>query len=201
MTQLLVDNETIAGGVHTISLGVLAPGQTSSKTIYLKTSGLPGDRLLEFSLRVRAPEPDASSATPSTMSDSRSTPAPAEIPQTLVVPAVHPLHCTFDAVYRKKRRPLKPLMDMTEPDGWEGACEMMLGAKIRAFGPSSIVIENVTLSCDVSQNAISCVSHTSWPSLKPGCLRIPNVCGWHRHPCRPLSTQKVCGKLLPIDCN
>lgn len=159
MTQLLVDNETIAGGVHTISLGVLAPGQTSSKTIYLKTSGLPGDRLLEFSLRVRAPEPDASSATPSTMSDSRSTPAPAEIPQTLVVPAVHPLHCTFDAVYRKKRRPLKPLMDMTEPDGWEGACEMMLGAKIRAFGPSSIVIENVTLSCDVSQNAMSCVSH------------------------------------------
>ncbi|KAB5589557.1 Glutathione transferase omega-1 [Ceratobasidium theobromae] len=63
--DITIDDETSSSLIKQVSLGLISPGNTASKTLVLFTRGQPGDRVLDFSVRSavpvsRAPSPSGS---------------------------------------------------------------------------------------------------------------------------------------------
>lgn len=142
--QLTIDDQITPSFVKAVSLGTLTPSASLRKTFQLACVGSPGDRQLDISIRSH-PVSSQSASEPST-SSSPST----EILRTLTIPAVLPLHCAFDTFFYERRRPVKPLLDLSEPDGWEGASDVSLVVKVHAAGPWDVEVSGMRVVCEVS---------------------------------------------------
>lgn len=67
--DITIDNETSSSLIKQVSIGLISAGEFVSKTLFLFTRGLPGDRILDFSVRStvlpsRAPTPSSRAHSP-----------------------------------------------------------------------------------------------------------------------------------------
>ncbi|BGP12883.1 hypothetical protein JCM10213v2_000800 [Rhodosporidiobolus nylandii] len=144
--RVLVDSQSSTSVIESLSLGTLTPGASLRKTFHLTSLGPPGTRFVDVTVRT-IPTLSASSAS---SPPPAAIPSPAEVTRTLAIPAVHPVLAAFDTQMFHRRRPLKPLPDLQEPDGWEGAQEAQLVARLQAAGPWDIEVVGMRLSCESS---------------------------------------------------
>ncbi|BGP36865.1 hypothetical protein JCM10449v2_000767 [Rhodotorula kratochvilovae] len=139
--RILVDDLASTSVIESLPLGTLAPGASLRKTFYLETlGGIPGPRNLDVTIRA-VPVPPSSPPSPS----SALLPSPTECTRTLAIPAIRPIHAAFDTQVLKTRRAVKPLLDLSEPDGWEGASEAVVVAGLTAAGPWDVEVVGVYL--------------------------------------------------------
>lgn len=85
----------------------------------------------------------------STQSESSDASPSTETLRTLTIPAVRPIHCAFDTHFHERRRPIKGLLDLTEPDGWEGASDVSVVVKLHSAGPWDVEVTGLRLGCEV----------------------------------------------------
>ncbi|GJN91753.1 hypothetical protein Rhopal_004776-T1 [Rhodotorula paludigena] len=142
--RILVDDQASNAVIESLPLGTVAPGSSLRKTFHLETlGGIPGPRNIDVTVRAL---PLDSPATP----DLAATlpPTATEVTRALSVPAIRPIHASFDTQVYKRKRPVKPLTDLSEPDGWEGASDAMVVAGLTAAGPWDIEVLGVYLHAD-----------------------------------------------------
>ncbi|GAA5919086.1 hypothetical protein JCM1841_003742 [Sporobolomyces salmonicolor] len=137
--RILVDDQASTAVIESLSLGLLAPNTSLRKTLFLESLGLPGDRQLDVTLRAQP--------SPSSTSSLSVIPSSTEITRSLSIPAVRPVLAAFDTQMYRRRRAVKPLLDLTEPDGWEGASDATLMAKLQAAGPWDIEVTGIRIAC------------------------------------------------------
>jgi hypothetical protein len=142
--QLTIDDQVTPSFVKAVSLGRLAPSASLRKTFQLSCIGSAGDRQLDLSIRSQLVTSQSSDEPLATSSPST------EILRTLTIPAVQPLHCAFDTHFHERRRPVKRLLDLSEPDGWEGASDVSVVVKVHAAGPWDVEVSGMCVVCEVS---------------------------------------------------
>lgn len=142
--QLTIDGQATPSFVKAVSLGTLAPSASLRKTFQLTCVGSPGDRQLDLSIRAQPVSSQSASETSTTSSPST------EVLRTLTLSAVRPLHCAFDTHFHERRRAVKALLDLSEPNGWEGASDVSVVVKIHAAGPWDIEVSGMRVACEVS---------------------------------------------------
>ena len=135
--QLHIDGQTSTSLVKAVSLGTLAPSATVRKTFRLLCTGRPGDRSLDLSVRCQPLTGLSTSAS-----------APAEVLRTLAIPAVAPFHAGFETRFLRKRRAVQALLDLAEPDGWEGASEVTVVGTVECVGPWDVRVKGIELVCE-----------------------------------------------------
>ncbi|GAA5831856.1 hypothetical protein JCM11251_003912 [Rhodosporidiobolus azoricus] len=140
--RVLIDDHSSTSVIESLSLGTLSPGFSLRKTFHLESLGQPGTRFVDVTIR----------AIPTLSSDSSPSLSPAAIPSptestlNLAVPVLPPFTCTFDLqAFPHRRRAVKPLLDFSRPDGWEGATEVAALAQLGGRGPWEVEIERVDL--------------------------------------------------------
>lgn len=133
-----LNSHTILKAVH---IGTLSPSTSIRKSFRLFANGTPGDRHIDISVN----------AHPSLLNSSpeKATPSVTNIIQSLIVPTVQPLFVQFDTQFHKKRRAPQALMDMRDIEGWEGASDVTLVAKLWAAGPAEIAVLGIELNLKV----------------------------------------------------
>lgn len=142
--QLTIDDQATPSFVKAVSLGRLSPSASLRKTFQLSCVGSPGDRQLDLSIRSQPVSSQSAGEASATSSPST------EVLRTLTIPAVRPLHCAFDTHFHERRRPVKPLLDLSEPDGWEGASDASVVVKVHAAGPWDVEVSGMRVVCEVS---------------------------------------------------
>lgn len=162
--QVTIDDQSTTSFIKAVSLGVLSPSASLRKTFQLSSFGSPGDRQLDLSIRCQ-PVTSQSPQEPSATSSSAT-----EILRTLTISAVRPLHCAFDTHFHERITPVKPLLDLTEPDGWEGASEVTVVVKIHAAGPWDVDVVGMRVECEVSCD-FERPRRDADPSLRAGVVR------------------------------
>ncbi|KAH9072843.1 Gryzun, putative trafficking through golgi-domain-containing protein [Lactarius deliciosus] len=134
VNDIRVDDEHSQNLVKGITIGAIAPGATTLKTLYLTSTGGAGDRVLDISIQSRSPV-------------SRDT---SEVLRTLSVPTVAPMSVEYGVKYLHTPRPLPGLTDLRtyESDYWddgEGG-EALINARMTCTGPWGLSVETVRLS-------------------------------------------------------
>lgn len=146
--RILVDDLASTSVIESLPLGTLAPGASLRKTFHLETlGGIPGPRNLDVTIHA-VPIPPAS--TPSSSDGTALLPNPTDTTLALSIPAVRPVHAAFDTHLLKRRRAVKPLLDLEEPTGWEGASDAIVVAALTAAGPWEVEVARVQLRVEVS---------------------------------------------------
>ncbi|GAA6055585.1 hypothetical protein JCM3770_002500 [Rhodotorula araucariae] len=144
--RILVDDLVSTSVIESLPLGTLAPGASLRKTFHLETiGGIPGPRNLDVTIRA-VPIPPSAAPSPS----SALLPSPTERTCSLAIAAIRPIHAAFDTHVLKKRKAVKPLLDLSEPDGWEAASEAVVVAGLTAAGPWEVEVVGVYLRAEES---------------------------------------------------
>ena len=163
MNSIRIDEERSSGLVKDISLGQLPPGQTSSKIIYLLTTGGAGARTIDISIRsyVTSRSSDAS-----------------ETIRTLTVPVLAPVKVKHDVRYVRSTKPAPALTDLSayDPEYWDDSLggEALVSASVVCEGPHGIMVESVRLAREEGINArvVGCTLDADDGDLVSGTLLI-----------------------------
>ncbi|EMD33144.1 hypothetical protein CERSUDRAFT_118207 [Gelatoporia subvermispora B] len=150
VNHISLDDQKSSSLVKGIPLGVLPPGASLLKTIYLFNDGIAGDRTLDISVQSRStatPEP-SSPASPN-LSAEASLVDKSETLQTLTVGAVEAFKVEHDITYRRALGPQAGPSDLRafSAEHWddrEGG-EAVIASKFACAGPSSVVVESIKL--------------------------------------------------------
>ncbi|GAA5850035.1 hypothetical protein JCM8547_000988 [Rhodosporidiobolus lusitaniae] len=149
--RVLVDEHPSTSVIESLSLGTLTPGSSLRKTFYLESLSLPGARNVDVTIRtIPTLSDDTSSSSSSSSLAPSAIPSPAEVTRSLSIPTVQPILAAFDTQLFHRRTPVKPLLDLSEPDGWEGASEAMVAARLVAAGPWDVQVHGLRLICEDS---------------------------------------------------
>ncbi|OCH86086.1 hypothetical protein OBBRIDRAFT_890731 [Obba rivulosa] len=150
VNYISVDDQRSSSLIKGVSLGVIPPGASLLKTIYLCSSGVAGDRTIDISVQSRStatPEP-SSPASPSLSADI-SLVDKGETLQTLVVSAVEAFKLEHDVTYRRSLRPQPGPSDLRtfDADYWDDrdGGEAIVASTFVCSGPSSVAVEAIKL--------------------------------------------------------
>ena len=151
MNSITIENEHSSGLIKGVPLGIIGPGVNVQKTLYLSSTGAPGDRMIDISIQSRS---TTTPIDPSTRDDPDATALldTSETLETLVVPTVIPMKVTFGVSYRRSLESRLALADLRsfESDYWEGG-EAVVNTKAECVGPWGLEIESVKLIRRVSR--------------------------------------------------
>ena len=133
-----IDDEHSQSLIKGVTLGTIMPGETASKTLYLKNTGGVGDRVLDISVQSCSPVAQDTS----------------EVLRTVSVPTAAPMKVEYDVKYVHARGPLPGLTDLRtyESNYWddgEGG-EALVKARMACMGPWGVSVETVRLVRKVS---------------------------------------------------
>jgi trafficking protein particle complex subunit 11 len=158
-------NNIVLGGEHSSGLikgvpfGTIAPGINVTKTLYLSSSGAPGNRMVDISIRSQSTTSTTSTTAPlESMSEGSAAPGEladaSESLQTLFVPTVEPFTISFGVVYRRALGERYGLADLEtfEPTFWddgEGG-EAEIDSKIVFSEPWGLEVVDARLKKQVS---------------------------------------------------
>ena len=159
VNNIVLGGEYSSGLIKGVPFGMIAPGMNVTKTLYLSSSGAPGNRMVDISIRSQSTT-SATSATAPLESTSEGSAAPGELAdaseslQTLVVPTVEPFTISFYVVYRRALGERRGLADLEtfEPTFWddgEGG-EAEIDSKIVFSEPWGVEVVDVRLKKQVS---------------------------------------------------
>ncbi|KAH7928708.1 hypothetical protein BV22DRAFT_1004322 [Leucogyrophana mollusca] len=206
--HIIFDGQQSSGLIKGIHFGVVAPGVTALKTLYLVSGGAPGDRTIDVSVQ--------SSSTTNDPSRSRST-SPAspagplsrdvsETLQTLVIPTLSALEVVYDVGYRRalgKRAELADLLRYEEEgidDGTGGDSEAVVTARVTCGGPWGLEIESLNLIRQEVGGAkvLECFSEEGDNNMFPGeYLPGDEFCDMFRVSIAPDEDQGLNGGVVP----
>jgi hypothetical protein len=152
-----LDDEHSSGLIRGVPFGVIAPGITVIKTLYLVNTGAAGDRRIDISIQSQATTAMATNVLERSSLDSPPSADQSDISetlQTLLVPTVEPIKVTYGTVYRRALGARMELADLTtfENEFWddgEGG-EAVVSAKMQCVGPWCLMVESVKLVRKVS---------------------------------------------------
>ncbi|KAG7091150.1 hypothetical protein E1B28_010203 [Marasmius oreades] len=153
VNTIAVDEEQSSGLLKGISLGVLAPGVSAIKTLYLRSTEAAGDRTLDISVQSRSTT-SATGTSDSSVAYPVDTPQPelldiTETLRTVVVPTVEPLKMTCDVTYRRAIGAQIGLADLNafEEDFWDDGDggEATVVSTFQCSGPWGLAIESLVL--------------------------------------------------------
>ncbi len=155
MSSISYDQETWSNLIKGMSFGVLAPGISVIKTLYLKSSGAVGDRVVDISVQSRNV-----AAVPVLIASPVSPKSPAliadtgETLRTLVVPTVEPITASFNVSYCRSTKPQLGLADLSTYDEgyWDESDggEATITAVWTCIGPHDIKVESLKLVKEVN---------------------------------------------------
>lgn len=144
VNTIILDDERSSGLIKGVSFGVLAPGVSALKTLYLANTGAAGERVLDFSIQSTATGDVHENIELRDMTETL---------QTLVVPTVNPLAVGFDVVYRRTLGEQLGLADLKtfESDFWDDVDggEAVVTFRMVCAEPWSLEIESVKLVTQV----------------------------------------------------
>ncbi|KAI0079255.1 hypothetical protein K474DRAFT_1617849 [Panus rudis PR-1116 ss-1] len=146
------DGQRSSSYIKGAQFGILKPGVSASKTLYLGTLGAVGDRTIDISVQSRAGTSLSSSSSSSPVSpNAPQSPAipvdSGETLRTLVVPTVEPITTSHSVSYRRSTKPLPGLgeLDTFENGYWEDDGEADVVMTFAAVGPAAMKVERVKL--------------------------------------------------------
>ncbi|KAF8891851.1 Gryzun, putative trafficking through golgi-domain-containing protein [Infundibulicybe gibba] len=149
INSIVLDDQRSSGLIKGISCGVLAPGVSIVKTLYLISTGAGGDRTVDISVQSRSPtlSPDSQES-----SDDMT-----ETLQTLVVPVIDPITVTQDVVYRQSLRECPGLADLATYeeefwDDWKGG-EALITTRLVCAGKWGLEVVGVQLEREDGESA------------------------------------------------
>lgn len=153
-----------------VAFGVVSPGVSVVKTLYLGCCGGAGDRVLDVSVQSRA---TSGSIPKSPTSPSEGGVNTTEVLHTLVVAAVEPIKVEYSVVYKRSLKERPELGDLKRFDNsyWDDATggEAVVTTTLSCSGPSGIKVEGLKLNKIVRLiSSATCVirltlSMTGWP--------------------------------------
>lgn len=142
-----MEEQESTGLIKGVSFGVIKPGGASSKTLFLLSSGSPGNRVLDVSMRSRAVTPgETGTHAPSLEHDH------CETLETLVIPAKQPFVATSEVVYHRSSGALRSLMDLGLYDqgGFDPRTQVTVSTSIVNSGPWELELDSVKWDAQVS---------------------------------------------------
>ncbi len=176
VNHVAMDDQRSTSLLKAVACGVLAPGVSVLKKLYLANTGAPGERVIDISVQSH------STAQPPTSPVSPTTPASATAPslvdrsetlRTLAVPTVLPIEVEHAVTYRRPAKPQPGLADLMTFEGSQkdeaAAVEAVVTSIVSVVATSGLVVENVVLHRKV------CVYlHTNLNNAQCRC-RIPRL--------------------------
>ena len=152
VNSIVLENERSTSLLKGISFGVLPPGANRIKALYLSSTGLAGDRVLDISVRSRLPADQGEVEDGVDESKDEMDYDSTETLHTLTVPAVEPFRIHYDVVYRRSTQEWAGLADLKTCDGdyWDDrGGEAVINVRIECPGPWPIEVEGVVLEREV----------------------------------------------------
>lgn len=155
VNDIRIDEERSSGLIKGIALGIVPPGVSVLKTLYLHNTGAPGDRILDISIQSRF-TPSSPASTPDTVPPSPLSPSDdhrdtTETLETLVIPTTEAMKLSYDVKYMSTgtETRMAGLMDLDayvdeywdDRDGGVACVE----ARMECVGPWSLSVEKVRL--------------------------------------------------------
>ncbi|KAJ7209783.1 Gryzun, putative trafficking through golgi-domain-containing protein [Mycena pura] len=138
---IALDGERSSSLIKGVSLGLLKPGVSIVKTLYLVSSGGAGDRMVDISIR--------STAVVDVPPESPELQDMTETLQTLVVPTSEAIKVNFNVVYRWPLAARAGTADLRtyEHDFWDDSDggQAVITAQMECVGPWSLEVESVKL--------------------------------------------------------
>ena len=119
VNSMEIDDQQSTGLIKGINIGLLGPGVTACKTVYLRSSGTTGERLIDFSIQSLLPskEGEDTSRGASHLSER------CELLQTLAIPTVAPFKVKHETIYSRRdgKAPGPAHLSLFDPDFWDDA--------------------------------------------------------------------------------
>ncbi|KAI0943837.1 hypothetical protein AcV7_001818 [Taiwanofungus camphoratus] len=141
-----------------VALGVLAPGVSVLKALYLTNTAAVGDRTIDISVQTRAISSVGSTSPVSPESPSAPIVADRyETLRTILIPVVEPIKVEYQTVYRRSLAGQPGLADLRTytaefwDDGDGGEAEIM--SLMTCLAPSGVVVEGIKLNRQDCRNA------------------------------------------------
>lgn len=153
VNSIMLDDESSPSLIKGVRVGILAPGVSALKTLYLRNTGAGGDRMVDISVQSRYAASEDPSPENVELHDIT------ETLQTLVVPTVDPINVKWGVVYRRSlgERPGPADLRTFEGDFWDDGDggEAVVDLEMQCVGPWSLEVENIVLERQV-RNHESC---------------------------------------------
>jgi hypothetical protein len=150
VNSIMLGEEQSAGLVRGVSFGVIGPGVNVVRTLYLRSMGAPGDRMVDISVRtlcIAGTNTGTEAGAAVVVEQERGDVS--ETLRTLVVPTVEAVKVGYGVVYRRKVGKGMGPGDLRafEPEYWddrEGG-EGVVNVRFECGGPWRVVVESVKL--------------------------------------------------------
>ncbi|KAF5386217.1 hypothetical protein D9615_002311 [Tricholomella constricta] len=132
---IILGDERSTNFIKGVPFGVLAPGISAVKTLYLVNTGAPGDRVVDISVQSRSTEAEADSAEPECQDLT-------ETLRTLVIPTVDPIKVSQTISYTRGLAEWPGLADLNTFDGniwnYSRTSEALVRTTFESAGPSAV---------------------------------------------------------------
>ncbi|KAI0359646.1 hypothetical protein OH77DRAFT_1587090 [Trametes cingulata] len=158
VNYIAMDDQRSTSLLKGVACGVLSPGVSVLKKLYLTNAGAPGERVIDISVQSHStaqppvsPVSPVSPTAPSLVDKS-------ETLRTLAVPAVQPIEVQHAVVYRRPTKPQPGLADLATFDGMErdeaSAVEAVVTSTVAVVAPAGLMIESVVLHRKDTESAV-----------------------------------------------
>ncbi|KAH9855996.1 Gryzun, putative trafficking through golgi-domain-containing protein [Lenzites betulinus] len=152
VNHIAMDDQRSTSLLKAVACGVLAPGVTVLKKLFLANTGAPGDRVIDISVQSHStaqlpvsptsPKSPTSPTAPSTVDRS-------ETLRTLTIDVTQPVRIEHAVTYKRPTKPQPGLADLATFEGGHrdeaAAVEALVTSVVSIIAPSGLVIEDVVL--------------------------------------------------------
>jgi hypothetical protein len=150
VNYITLDENKSTGLIKGAKFGVIQPGVSVVKTLYLLSSGSAADRTLDISIQSRSTTSRTSPTIPVTPNSSGVVMRDAnETLQTLVIPTVQAIKMDYSVTYRRSLLPQMAISDLRTfgSDYWDDTIggEAFITSTLRCVGPWGLKFESIKL--------------------------------------------------------
>lgn len=126
VNKISFEEQESTGLIKGVQFDTIPPGGIASKTLYISSSGFPGNRVLDVSIRTRLHASEDESSTPPPVPESPTTAEPpsdsCELLRTIAIPVARPFECASQATYHRTtasggsrgRSSFKEILDLSQ---------------------------------------------------------------------------------------
>ncbi|KAG9036541.1 hypothetical protein FRB95_008596 [Tulasnella sp. JGI-2019a] len=134
VNRIIFEDQDSTALIKGVSFGVIKPGDTCSKRLYLLSSGLSGGRVLDISIRSQALVLGMDAITD-----------PSETLATLIIPVQLPFTSTSEIVYHRFSGPLRPILDLRlyDQDDFNPTILATMTTNVINSGPWELEVERI----------------------------------------------------------
>ncbi|KAJ6631526.1 Gryzun, putative trafficking through golgi-domain-containing protein [Mycena sp. CBHHK59/15] len=146
---IVFDDERSSGLIKGVNFGILQPGVSVVKTLYLISTGAAGDRMVDVSIQ--------STAVSDHVPESPELQDMTETLQTIVVPTLEAIKANFGVAYRRAVGPQAGIAHLRtfDHDFWDNSDggEAIVTTQMECAGPWALQVESVTLHREDNEHA------------------------------------------------